>query len=81
MLEAYKARDSDARLTYCHPRIEYHSALAAAVGGDVYHEHEGMRRWHRYLEATGGEIRAEPEVFFDLGERTLVFVVMRALGR
>jgi ketosteroid isomerase-like protein len=82
LFEAYNARDIDAILAHCDPSVEYHSTFAAAVGGDVYHGHEGLRRWHRDLEETwGGEIRAEPEAFFDLGERTLAFLVMRGRGR
>ena len=77
--EAFNARDIDAMLGYCDPSIEFHVTFEA-VGG-VYHGHDGLRRWHRDLEEAWGEIRLEPEAFFDLGEQTMAFSVMRARGR
>ena len=70
---AFNARDVESLIACFAPSIEYHSAFAA-VGGAVYHGHDGLRRWHRDLaEAWGDEIRAEPETYFDLGEHTLAF--------
>jgi hypothetical protein len=41
-----------------------------------------MRSWFADLEdALGDEIRIEPTAFFDLGERTLMFYVLRGRGR
>jgi ketosteroid isomerase-like protein len=78
--EAYNARDIDSMLTYCDPNIEFHGAAAVLSG--AYHGHDGLRRWHRdQEEAWGGEIRFEPEAYFDLGEHTLLFGVLRARGR
>jgi ketosteroid isomerase-like protein len=80
-VEAFNARDVEALIAYCDPNIELHSAFAA-VGGAVYHGHDGLRRWHRDLgDAWGEQIRAEPEVYFDLGEQTLVFYVLRGRGK
>jgi ketosteroid isomerase-like protein len=80
VLEAFNARNIDAMLAYCDPRIEF-QATFAAVGG-VYHGHDGVRRWHRDLEEAWGDgIRNETEAFFDLGEQTLAFSVMRGRGR
>jgi hypothetical protein len=60
--EAFNARDIEAITAICDPDIEFHSTFAA-VGGAVYHGHEGMRSWHRDLEETlTQEIRSEPEV-------------------
>lgn len=79
-IEAFNARDIEAMLALCDPSIEFHSVFAA-VGGASYRGHDELRRWHRELqEAWGGEIRLEPEVFFDLGERILSFYVYRARG-
>ncbi len=64
----------------CDPSIEVHSVFAA-VSGAVYHGHDGVRRWLRDLEESwGGEYRVEPEAFFDLGERTLMFGVQHGRG-
>jgi hypothetical protein len=54
----------------------------AAADGAVYHGHDGMRAWHRdFEEVWGEEIRAEPEVYFDLGEQILVFALFHGRGR
>lgn len=84
MRRAYKAFDSgdiEAMIALCHPNVEFHSTFAA-VGGAVYHGHDGMRSWHRELKDVWGEdIRWEAEVYFDLGEQTLAFQVAHARGR
>lgn len=65
VIEAYNARDTDAFIALCDPRIEVHSVFAAP-GGGVYNGHDGVRRWHRDLEETwGDEFRVEPEAFFE----------------
>ena len=79
--EAFNRRDVEALISHCDPQIEFHSTFAA-VGGAVYHGHDGMRRFIRDLdEAWGGEIRSEPEAYFDLGEHTLTFTVLHGRGR
>ena len=79
--DAFNAHDIDTLISCCDPQIEFHSTFAA-VGGAVYHGHDGMRRWHRDLEeAWENEIRSEPEAFFDLGEHTLTFTVLHGRGR
>jgi ketosteroid isomerase-like protein len=81
LVEAFNARDLVAYVALCDPSIEWHSTFAA-VGGAVYHGHDGLRRWHRDLEDTWGEeIRIEPETFFDVGEHVLVFAVLHGRGR
>jgi SnoaL-like domain len=81
VVEAFNARDVEAYIAYCDPSIELHSAFAA-VGGAVYHGHDGMRRWQRDFEdAWGEEIRIEPDAYFDLGEHTLAFYVLQGRGR
>jgi ketosteroid isomerase-like protein len=81
IVEAFNARDAEAVIALYDPSIEFHSAFAA-VGGAVYHGHDGVRRWFRDLEdAWGAEVRVEPETYFDLGEHTLTFNVMHGRGR
>jgi ketosteroid isomerase-like protein len=81
LYEAFNARDIERMLEYFHPSIEFHSTFTV-VGGALYHGHDGLRRWHRDLgEAWGDEIRLEPEAYFDLGERTASFHVLRGRGR
>ena len=79
--KAFNAQDLDALTACCHPEIEFHSTFAA-VGGAVYHGHDGMRSWHRDLaEAWDNDIRSEPEAFFDLGEQLLTFTVLHGRGK
>jgi ketosteroid isomerase-like protein len=80
-VEAYNAHDIEAFIALCDPSIEGHS-LFAAVGGVFDHGHDGLRRWFRDVEdAWGDETRMEPEAYFDLGENTLVFLVLHGHGR
>jgi ketosteroid isomerase-like protein len=76
----FNARDIEAWIAYHDPRVEFHTAFAPA--GGVYHGHAGLRTFFRDLEdAWGDELRLEPEAYFDLGEHTLVFSVLRGRGR
>jgi hypothetical protein len=80
-IEAFNARDIEALIVYCDPSIELHSTFAA-VGGAIYRGHEGVQTWQRDLdEAWGDEIRLVPEAYFDLGEHTLTFQMLRGRGR
>jgi ketosteroid isomerase-like protein len=79
--EAFNSRDVDAYLAFCDPEIELHSAVTGP-GPAAYHGHEGVRRWHTDIaDAFGGEIRLEPEAFFDVGEQTISFHVLHGRGR
>ena len=79
-MEALNVRDIEALIAVCDPDAELHSALAA-VGGAVYHGHDGLRTWQREIDDAFEEIRAEPEAFFDLAEHTLAFYVQQVRGR
>jgi len=81
LVEAYNAHDVEAFIALSDPSIEGHSVFAA-VGGAVYHGHDGLRRFFRDArDAWGDEIRMEPEAYFDLGESTLLFLVLHGHGR
>jgi hypothetical protein len=80
-IEAFNAHDVGAFIALCDSSVEAHSVFAA-VGGGVYHGHDGLRRF--FIDggdAWGDEIRGEVEAFFDLGEDTLVFYVLYGRGR
>jgi ketosteroid isomerase-like protein len=80
-IEAFNARDIERLIALCDPGVEWNSTFAA-VGVGVYHGHRGVRRWQRDTEDVWGtEIRADPEAFFDLGERTLAFHALHGRGR
>jgi ketosteroid isomerase-like protein len=80
LLEAINARDINAVITLCDPNGVFIS-MFAAVGGAVYHGHDGMRRYFGDLaEAWGDEFRIEPEAYFDLRELALAFNVTQGRG-
>jgi ketosteroid isomerase-like protein len=79
--DAFNAGDIEGLVACCDPGVEFHSTFAA-VGGAIYHGHDGMRRWHRDMkEIWGGEIRSELEAIYDLGENALVFTVLHGRGQ
>jgi hypothetical protein len=79
-IEAYNARDVEAFIAPCDPRIEFHSTFS--VVGGVYHGRDGIREYLRDQEdAWGGDIlHVEPQAYFDLGEHTLAFFVLHGHG-
>ena len=80
VLEAFNRRDVEAMIAYSDPSVEYHPVLSA-IGVTVYHGHEGLRSWFEQLDDAWDELRAESEAYFDLGEQTLLFYVLRGRGR
>ena len=80
-LELFNARDVEAFIARLDPNVEYHSVMTVP-GGGVYHGHAGVRKYFRdFKEVWGDEFRVEPEAYFDLGEHTLLFYALHALGR
>jgi ketosteroid isomerase-like protein len=79
--EAFNTRSVEAFIAYCDPEIELHSAVTVP-GGGIYNGHDGVRRWHRDLtDVFGGEIRMDPEIFFELGDYTVTFHVLYGRGQ
>jgi ketosteroid isomerase-like protein len=78
-IEAFNARDVEAFVGIADPEVEFHSVYEA-VGGADYHGHSGTRQFFRDLEDTWDEIRVEPEMYFDLGENTLLYYVGHGRG-
>jgi ketosteroid isomerase-like protein len=78
--DALNAGDAEALVPICDRNVEVQSAFAA-VGGAVYHGHDGARKWQADLEeAWGGEFRVELEAYFDLGDRTVVIGALYGRG-
>lgn len=76
---AFTAGDAEAFIACFDRDVEFHTEFAEM--GGLYHGHDGLRRFLRDFEdAWGGEMRIEPETYFDLGETTLLFLVARARG-
>jgi ketosteroid isomerase-like protein len=80
VVEAFNARDIEAFIGFADPGIELHSAFAA-VGGAVYHGHDGLRQWHRDFEDAWADVHAKEETYFDRGDDVLAFYTLRGRGR
>jgi ketosteroid isomerase-like protein len=80
-IEAFNAHDLDAFIAHFDPSAEFRSVFAA-VGGAVYRGHDELPNYFRDLkDAWGDEIRIEPEVYFGLGEHTLLYLLFHGRGR
>jgi ketosteroid isomerase-like protein len=79
-VEAFNRRDIEAMIACLDPSVEYYPVLSA-IGVTVYRGHEGLRSWFEQLDDAWEELCAEPEAYFDLGEQTLLFYVLRGRGR
>jgi ketosteroid isomerase-like protein len=78
---AFNDHDLDAFVAHFDPTAEFRSVFAA-VGGAVYRGHDELPNYFRDLkDAWGDEIRIEPEVYFDLGEHTLLYLLFHGRGR
>jgi ketosteroid isomerase-like protein len=81
VIEVYNAQDVEAFIALCDPSVEVYSVFAAVDGG-VYHGHDGLREYFNDVgDAWEGQIRLEPEGYFDLGENTLAIYVLHGHGR
>ncbi len=81
-VEAFNARDAEALIAYVDPSVEYYPVLAAIGGVTVYRGHDGVRSWFRdFDDVWGNEIRVKPEMYFALGDQTLLFYELRGRGK
>ena len=79
-VRAFNAGDVGALVACCDPEAEFHSRFAA-IGGADYRGHDEVRQWYRDIVGEWGDaIRAEAEVFFDLGEQVLVYTLVHGRG-
>ena len=80
-VEAFHAQDVEAFIARLDPEVEYHSVMTVP-GGAVYHGHDGVRKYMEdFKDVWGDDFHVEPEAYFDLGEYTLLFYSIHALGK
>jgi ketosteroid isomerase-like protein len=79
-VKAVDARDIEALIAHCDQNVEYHPVLSA-MSVPIYYGHDGLRSWVGQLDDAWEELRGEPEAYFDLGDQTLFYFVMRGRGR
>jgi ketosteroid isomerase-like protein len=82
-LEAGNRGDVDGLLNELHPKIEWHSALHALMGGQetVFRGHAGVRRMLGDLYETFAEVHIEMSEFRDLGDGLLTIGCTRTRGK
>ena len=81
--DAASRRDLDVLLEVVDPEVEWHSAVAALIGGEstTYHGHEGVRQWLNDLEEAFSEIKIDYAEIRDLGDRLVALGHFRARGK
>lgn len=80
VMAALNAQDEKTLVALCDPDVEIRATFAAADGGS-YHGHDGVRGWLRDVaDAWASDVGLEDDVYFDLGEQTLVIGVLRGRG-
>ena len=72
---AFHSGDLDDLLAVIHPEVEFTSLIAEAEG-EVFHGHDGVRRWWKEVVLPLGGLQAELEEIRDFGG----IVVLRVLG-
>jgi ketosteroid isomerase-like protein len=82
-LEAGNRGDVETLLDELDPKVEWHSALHALMGGEqtVFRGHDGVRKMMRDLYETFGEIQIEITEIRDLGDRLVAIGRNRARGK
>ena len=80
-LEAGNRGDVDTLLEVLDPKVAWHSALHALMGGQqtVFRGHDGVRRMLKDLNEAFGDIQMEISEIRDLGDR--VVAIGRSRGR
>ena len=81
LLDAYADGDLEEMLSRIDPRIELHSAIIGGAEANVFHGHDGFRRWHAESTASFELLRLELTEYRDLGDRILAFGTIHARGR
>jgi len=82
-LEAGNRGDVDGLLNELHPKVEWHSALHALMGGEetVFRGHVGVRRMIGDLYETFAEVQIEMSEFRDLGDGLVAIGHTRTRGK
>jgi ketosteroid isomerase-like protein len=58
--------------------VEVRPALSTFLAAMVYRGHDGVRSWYEETNEPWAELEAEPERFYDAGERTVVVISLHA---
>src|SRR6476619_7070046 len=80
-LAAFAGGDVEEMLSYIDPKGELHSAIIGGAEGNVFHGHDGFRRWYTESIESFEELRTELTEYRDLGDRIVAFGRIHARGR
>jgi ketosteroid isomerase-like protein len=79
--EAANRRDMDGILAGTHEDCEIRPVLGANLAADVYHGHEGVRKWTRDLWGDWDSFEVSVGEVVERGDRLLYRVGIRGMGR
>ena len=82
--DAVARRDFGAVLALYDPDVEWDfsaSPLGGALGGTIYHGHEGLRRWWREWREAWEDYEDTYDELIDAGEHVISVTVSRGRGR
>lgn len=84
LYDAVAQRDAEAVLTFYDPEVEWDDTQGPAralMGADVYHGHEGVRRWFREWYEAFADVEAEILELIDAGEHVVSVLNYQGRGR
>jgi ketosteroid isomerase-like protein len=79
--EAMSSGDLPQILAFIHPDFEVKIPAEVSAEPDTYRGHEGIRRYFQSFEEDMEEIRFRPERFWEVDDRVVVALRLRARGR
>jgi ketosteroid isomerase-like protein len=78
---AWNSGDPEAALEFIHEDVEIRPVLGDVVAADVFHGHDGFRRWYGTVHASFDDFRAEVEDVRDAGDgRYLILLHFQGRG-
>jgi ketosteroid isomerase-like protein len=81
VFRAFNSEDIGRVLAFTHPEVEVEIGPEISAEPDTYRGHNGMRRYLQTFQDAMGEIRFQPERFWDVGESVVVALLLTAKGR
>lgn len=81
IFEAFNSEDIELILSLTHADFELEVPPALSAEPDIYHGHEGMRRYWESFKDAMDEIRIRPEDLRDAGEDVVAAIHLSAKGR
>ncbi len=85
VLDAANRRDTTSTLDLYHPALVWDHTRGPVRelmgGGQVYHGHEGLRRWFQEVYEAWDDLEARIVEMIDMGDQVIAVIDYRARGR